>query len=150
VALSVRQWQSFPRKVSSLARNAAGSAASSCSVQASHQEACRFIRFTSLNPRGGTRGSMVKPIAREAAMPNDSCALRLPNVRWQLISVRRPRKPATRLNLQGEISSVGSTCTRVSNASACICLSLHPGDSVPHMRNSCVLSGSSMQRVPSG
>jgi hypothetical protein len=66
VALSARHSQNFQRKVSSRARNAAVNAASSCLARGSRQGIFRFIRYTSLNPRGGTKRSMVKPTAPEA------------------------------------------------------------------------------------
>jgi hypothetical protein len=68
VALSARHSQNFRRKQSSHVRNAAGSAPSSCSAPDSHQETFHFIRFKSLNPRAGSRGSMVKPIARKPSV----------------------------------------------------------------------------------
>jgi hypothetical protein len=66
VALFARQSRSFQPKLSALARNAAASAASSCLARDSRQGIFRFIRYTSLNPRGGTSRSIVKPTARNA------------------------------------------------------------------------------------
>jgi hypothetical protein len=76
VALSARQSHTFQSRLSSLVRNVAESAASSCLARDSRQGIFRFIRYTSLNPRGGTSRSIVKPTAHEAAQPSKSCAAR--------------------------------------------------------------------------
>src|SRR5579864_1147819 len=95
VALSARQWQSFHRRLSSLARNVAKNAASSFWVPDSHQETFRFIRYTSLNPRGGTRRSMVKPIARKASVAQSLVSDAMPNVH-----LPHKQQPVSRGNIQ--------------------------------------------------
>ena len=139
VALSARQWQSFHRRLSSLARNVAANAASSCSVPDSHQETFRFIRFTSLNPRGGTRRSMVKPIARETSVAQSLVCDWKPNVCL-------PHKQLV-FTYEGK-SSVAASCTRVSNAPAHVVFFLHSGVSVPHMRDSFLLPVESLRGLP--
>src|SRR5258708_16057359 len=72
VALSVRQSQSFQRKLSSRVPNVIRSARFSCLAPDSHQEVFLSTRSTSLSLRGGIHKSMVKPIAREISRSRKS------------------------------------------------------------------------------
>jgi hypothetical protein len=147
VALSARHSQNFRRKQSSHVRNAAGSAPSSCSAPDSHQETFHFIRFKSLNPRGGSRGSMVKPIARKPSVAQlflcyDRSTVTEANVPVAVVAPTRSSKFSQRLR---GISNVGRPCTRVSNAPAGVCLSLHSGAPMPHLRDSRLLPFASLR-----
>lgn len=142
VAQFARQSQSFQRKLLSRARNVARNAPSSCLAPDSQQEIFLSIRFTSLSRRGGTRRLMVKPIVHEEIVSRSAMIPVRRDSEFPLVTrshQRAQHKPATSFTVREEIFSVGRACTRISNAPACICLSLHSGRAVPHLRYSRVL-----------
>ena len=68
VASSVKQFQSFQRRLSSRVRSVIKSALSPCSGLGSHQEAFLSIKFISLRPRNGSRRVMVNLTAPESVL----------------------------------------------------------------------------------
>jgi hypothetical protein len=140
VASSVRQFQSFQRRLSSRVRSVIKSALSPCSGLGSHQEAFLSIKFISLRPRNGSRRVMVNLTAPESVLAVQILCWRIGKM-FSLAAKPHParqRKPATGEFAKGKFS-VGRTCTCISNASAIVCLSLHSGSSVPHMCDSRLL-----------
>lgn len=138
VALSARQSHSFQRKQSSPVRNVAGSAPSSCSDLDSHQETFRFIRFTSLSPPGGTRVLMVKSTVPERGSRST-------------ITAQRRTSATNNLGTFAEkYPSVPVFCTRISNASANVALSMPSWPPVLYLRHSRALCVRSMRTVQSG
>src|SRR3954467_14256216 len=127
-ALSARQSQSFQRKLSSHARNAAGNGLFCCSVLALLQEIFLFIGFSSLSPRGGIRALMVRSTVPECNKPQR-------NHRYGA----HQRNQTTCWNLCGETSSVPIFCTRISNAPAIVALSMPSWPPVLYMCDSRIL-----------
>ena len=150
VALSARQSRNSPRKQSLPVRDVAGSAPSSCSDLDSHQEAFRFIRFTSLSPRGGIRVFMVKSTVPKRGSRSTITVLRHIECPPQQLSQRRTSATKQPWNFCGETSSVPVFCTRISNASANVALSMPSWPPVLYLRHSRALCVRSMRTVQSG
>jgi hypothetical protein len=150
VALSARQSHNSRLKQSLPVRNAAGSALSPGSDLDSHQETFRFIRFTSLSPRGGIRVLMVKSTVPERGSRSAITVPRHIECPPQQLSQRRTSATKQPWNFCGETSSVPVFCTRISNASANVALSMPSWPPVLYLRHSRALCVRSMRTVQSG
>jgi hypothetical protein len=151
VALSARQSHNSPRKQSLPVRNVAGSAPSSCSDLDSHQETFRFIRFTSVSPRSGIRVLMVKSTVPKRGSRSTITVLRHIECPPQQLSQRRTSATKQPVGtFAGETSSVPLFCTRISNASANVALSMPSWPPVLYLRYSRALCVRSMRTVQSG
>ena len=149
-ARSARQLQIFQSKLSSRVQSVIKSAPSSCSDLDSHQEAFRFIRFTSLSPRGGIRVFMVKSTVPKRGSRSTITVLRHIECPPQQLSQRRTSATKQPWNFCGETSSVPVFCTRISNASANVALSMPSWPPVLYLRHSRALCVRSMRTVQSG